>query len=280
LHKKNIFVIFAILLFSKQQQLLKIGVKRMELTSIWTVMQRSLAISGAVIVALLGIGGQVYGQTIANKTPHKQQKLRGVPLSIRGNSINRYKVKGVVNRSLRGGVAAKSLLEDEVINKLLADSKRQSRLHKDSSSQIDSLSELHQSIIENIPGLFSSNANTEADDAQNAMETFVATAYSLRGRMACGEYTRPGVVAADPRILPLGSIIKVDAGTFSGVYHVLDTGGAIKGNKLDIFITCPRQARKFGRRKVQVEVLRQGWGVDPTPKADPTQGLENFAIAK
>ncbi len=81
---------------------------------------------------------------------------------------------------------------------------------------------------------------------------YVATAYSLRGRTASGIYTRTGIVAADPRIHRLGSYINVDAGSYSGRYLVADTGGKIKGRRIDIWVASAREAMKFGKRKVSV----------------------------
>src|SRR5678815_4164123 len=63
---------------------------------------------------------------------------------------------------------------------------------------------------------------------------FEATAYSLRGRTATGTQTRSGIVAADPNVLPLGSIIALEAGDYSGVYEVHDTGARVKGNLVDV----------------------------------------------
>lgn len=81
---------------------------------------------------------------------------------------------------------------------------------------------------------------------------FSATAYCLKGRTAMGHGVRRGIIAADPRVLKLGSTITVNAGPWSGKYLVSDTGGAIKGKKLDIWVPNCGEARKFGRRTVQV----------------------------
>jgi 3D (Asp-Asp-Asp) domain-containing protein len=89
--------------------------------------------------------------------------------------------------------------------------------------------------------------------------TFVATAYSIEGTTASGTTTHPGIVAADPAVLPIGSRIRVtDAGSYSGTYTVADTGRAIKGNTIDVFIPDAAEARRFGRRDVKVEVLQRG----------------------
>lgn len=88
---------------------------------------------------------------------------------------------------------------------------------------------------------------------------FEATAYSITGITKSGIPVAPGHVAADPDVIPLGSIIYVDAPMMSGVYHVLDTGSLIKGNIIDIYIPSYEEAIEFGRRKVTVTVLRHGF---------------------
>ena len=84
--------------------------------------------------------------------------------------------------------------------------------------------------------------------------SFTATAYCLKGRTASGGGVRRGVVAADPRVLPLGTRISMDAGSYSGDYLVADTGGAVKGRKLDIWVASCSEARRFGRKSVKVRV--------------------------
>ena len=82
--------------------------------------------------------------------------------------------------------------------------------------------------------------------------SFRATAYCLKGRTASGGSVRRGIVAADPRVLPLGSRIMLGAGSYSGSYIVADTGGAIKGRKLDIWMSSCVEAVRFGSRSVTV----------------------------
>ena len=81
---------------------------------------------------------------------------------------------------------------------------------------------------------------------------FSATAYCFSGRTSMGHGVRRGLVAADPRVLPMGSRIFVNAGSWSGMYLVSDTGGAIRGKRLDIWVPSCAEARRFGRRSVQV----------------------------
>jgi 3D (Asp-Asp-Asp) domain-containing protein len=87
-----------------------------------------------------------------------------------------------------------------------------------------------------------------------------STGYCLRGLMRTGVRTRDGMAAADPRVIPLGSVIRVSHpdGRPIGVFVVMDTGGAIRGNKIDIYMDSCREALDWGRRPVVTEVLSVG----------------------
>jgi len=88
--------------------------------------------------------------------------------------------------------------------------------------------------------------------------TMSATAFTRRGPTAGGIKAQRGIVAADPRVLPLGTVIRVrGARQYSGTYVVADTGRGIRGREIDIFVRSPRDARRFGRRNVHVEILRR-----------------------
>lgn len=99
------------------------------------------------------------------------------------------------------------------------------------------------------------------------VHTFQATAYSLPGKTRSGAPVRRGVLAADPRVLPLGTVVQIKAGNYSGVYTVHDTGGAIKGNLVDVWMPSSREARNFGRRSVKLTVLKYGGTAGTTAKA-------------
>jgi 3D (Asp-Asp-Asp) domain-containing protein len=85
--------------------------------------------------------------------------------------------------------------------------------------------------------------------------SFSATAYCLSGRTALGHSVRRGIIAADPRVLKLGSKVTLGAGSYSGQYLVSDTGGGVKGRRLDIWVPSCSEARRFGRRTVTVSIL-------------------------
>jgi 3D (Asp-Asp-Asp) domain-containing protein len=88
-----------------------------------------------------------------------------------------------------------------------------------------------------------------------AAGAYSATAYCLKGRTASGSGVRRGIIAADPRVLPLGTRVLISAGAWSGTYTVADTGGVIKGRKIDLWVPNSSEAARFGRRKVHLTVL-------------------------
>ena len=85
-----------------------------------------------------------------------------------------------------------------------------------------------------------------------------ATAYCQRGTTSSGTQTTSGTVAADPRVLPMGATIRVTGllGRRPQTFTVADTGPAVKGNEIDVFIGDCARAKAFGRRQVQVRVLK------------------------
>ncbi len=100
--------------------------------------------------------------------------------------------------------------------------------------------------------LVKKTVSSKAANAGASRGSFSATAYCFTGRTAMGHPVRRGLIAADPRVLKLGSRVVVNAGAWSGTYLVSDTGGGIKGNRIDIWVPGCAEARKFGRRTVQI----------------------------
>lgn len=87
--------------------------------------------------------------------------------------------------------------------------------------------------------------------------TMLATAYPAMvtgtGRTRMGYRADYGHVAVDPRVIPLGSLLYVEGYGFA---LASDTGGAIKGNRIDLCYPDNHTANAFGWKKVQVHVLR------------------------
>jgi N-acetylmuramoyl-L-alanine amidase len=97
-------------------------------------------------------------------------------------------------------------------------------------------------------------------EPQADQRRFRVTAYCVKGTTASGEQTRPGVAAADPNVLPLGSVVEIDSfegrlSRYNGVYDIKDTGAKVRGHTLDLFVPNCREARQFGRRTAEVTIL-------------------------
>ncbi|PRO64386.1 G5 and 3D domain-containing protein [Alkalicoccus urumqiensis] len=107
----------------------------------------------------------------------------------------------------------------------------------------------------------SSSADNSTSNSGGSWKTMSATAYTANctgcsGVTATGVNLKanPGarVIAVDPGVIPLGSRVEVKG---YGTYTAADTGGAINGNKIDIFMPGKGEAQSFGRRSVQVRIL-------------------------
>jgi 3D (Asp-Asp-Asp) domain-containing protein len=96
---------------------------------------------------------------------------------------------------------------------------------------------------------------------------FDATAYCKGETTAAGVAVRTGMAAADPTLLPLGSVLYVETANvgLTGVWTVLDTGPEIKGRELDLYVWSCNEALAFGRQSVRATILRLGW--DPRQSA-------------
>lgn len=86
------------------------------------------------------------------------------------------------------------------------------------------------------------------------------TAYdpSAGSMTASGTRARVGAVAVDPRVIPLGTKLYIESADGFPTYGFAvaeDTGGAIKGNRIDLFYNTRSEAYRFGRRNVIVYIL-------------------------
>lgn len=81
----------------------------------------------------------------------------------------------------------------------------------------------------------------------------VATAYSGDTITSTGTKPRWGVIAVDPRVIPYGT--KVYIPKFEMTFVAEDCGGAIKGNKIDIFMGNESQVYNWGRRNIDIYIV-------------------------
>lgn len=85
-------------------------------------------------------------------------------------------------------------------------------------------------------------------------KTMEATAYHEDGSMrtASGTWPKYGTIAVDPRVIPLGTKVYVEG---YGYATAEDTGGAIKGNIIDVYLNSNSEVYHWGRKSVQVTIL-------------------------
>ena len=78
------------------------------------------------------------------------------------------------------------------------------------------------------------------------------------GMTASGTQARHGTIAADTTVLPFGTVIEIPG---YGYGRVEDRGGAIKGNRLDLWFPSHQAALQWGRKKLQVRIwIERGEG--------------------
>ncbi|WP_416809145.1 3D domain-containing protein, partial [Bacillus thuringiensis] len=104
--------------------------------------------------------------------------------------------------------------------------------------------------------------NLSAEDT--GIEFYVeATAYSVEGSPPHERITAFGIdigknpniklIAVDPKVIKLGTKVHVEG---YGDAIAGDTGGAIKGNKIDVLFPTEKQAREWGRKKVKIKIMK------------------------
>lgn len=95
----------------------------------------------------------------------------------------------------------------------------------------------------------------------SSVKTFTATAYTHTGnKTRTGIWPREGIISVDPRVIPLRSTVYIEFPKgwehLNGYYQAMDTGAAIKGNIIDLFLDTESLCRKFGRKQVKIYFLR------------------------
>ena len=116
-------------------------------------------------------------------------------------------------------------------------------------------------VLEGAPRTFAQYAASARYSKLISVMTLVATAYTAAtatahptGYTATGIRARYGVVAVDPRVIPLGSHVFIPG---YGIALAADTGGAIIGNRIDLCMDSWSDAMSFGRQIVQVYILKE-----------------------
>jgi len=88
---------------------------------------------------------------------------------------------------------------------------------------------------------------------------FIASGYSANDPAqgtdnitATGKEIKGGMVAVDPRVIPLGTKIEIKD---MGIFIAEDTGEKIKGNRIDIYFNTKKEAKEFSRKGIWVRII-------------------------
>jgi len=114
----------------------------------------------------------------------------------------------------------------------------------------DSYAELYQEYIKHVEYVWQTFIcrGYSSDDQLEGTNNIVATNFILDYENVCNLR----IIATDPKVIPLYSIVEIKG---LGAYISLDTGGAIKGNKIDILFDTKEEALEFGRQILEVRVI-------------------------
>lgn len=206
--------------------------------------------------ALLLLGGWAVAEPEAMKTESDRvqttQRVVETPIE--------FPVKFRFDRSMRPGQARK--VQDGVNGVNRSIYRVTMRDGKPVSKNLE-----RREVVEAVPAVFlmgrsgyaASRGNSFRRTSVMMMESTAYTPYlgdprRISRRTANGTLAQLGVVAVDPRVIPLGTLLFVEGYGFA---IAADTGGAIRGRKIDVCLPTTREAIQWGRRTVRVHILQR-----------------------
>lgn len=153
--------------------------------------------------------------------------------------------------------------QDALVNKILELERQLDSLQVDYNTQQDKLKGVQDDLDSKTKELDATKKKLKPVSRGGLNTNFTATAYcgcrKCNGKWT-GQPTASGTgykagrtIAVDPKVIPLGSRVEING---KGGYIAEDTGSAIKGNIIDIYFNTHSEALQFGRRKVNVKILK------------------------
>ncbi len=140
-------------------------------------------------------------------------------------------------------------------------------MHNVSVSKLKSMNNLKSNVIHpkqklKVTGTAKSSTPSRSNTDNVAKEFYVSASAYTANCSGCSGITKTGlnlkknpnlkVIAVDPNVIKLGSKVHVEG---YGYAIAADTGGAIKGNKIDVFFPSKSTAYGWGRKTVKIKVL-------------------------
>lgn len=225
-----------------------------------------------VIVSLLAITALTSNTSIVNAQPFEMKKE--IKYSIQHSDITEAEIKKedideIVNKlpNLESESKIETLIEQEkkaklsnediakmVINGEYGNGEERKQRLEEEGRNIDEI----QKEVEKILNIQKEQESAVTNQNSGKTMTMEATAYST-AQPGLGRYTangtdlhtNPRVIAVDPSVIPLGTKVTVEG---YGTYIAADTGGAIKGNRIDIHFSTVQECINFGRRNVKITI--------------------------
>ncbi len=225
-----------------------------------------------VIVSLLAITALTSNTSIVNAQPFEMKKE--IKYSIQHSDITEAEIKKedideIVNKlpNLESESKIETLIEQEkktklsnediakmVINGEYGNGEERKQRLEEEGRNIDEI----QKEVEKILNIQKEQESAVTNQNSGKTMTMEATAYStaqpgLSRYTANGTdlHTNPRVIAVDPSVIPLGTKVTVEG---YGTYIAADTGGAIKGNRIDIHFNTVQECINFGRKNVKITI--------------------------
>ena len=221
-------------------------------------------------------------EVVETEIPYVSQKEDDASLYIGETKVKQYGVTGLKKEVYQvkksdGEEDVKTLISSEIVKepvdeiilvgtKKKVEEKKEKSVNKIKDTKNDSIAK--SEVKETAPAVAVASVNNEKGFAYKKAITMTATAYdpTLNGTIPASQKTayglvcQYGVVAVDPKVIPLGTKLYIESsdGGASWVYGYCiagDTGGAIKGNKVDLCFSTPEECRRFGRKTATVYIL-------------------------
>lgn len=121
--------------------------------------------------------------------------------------------------------------------------------------------QINNKTIKNNENIYTITAYDNSPEDQGQWVNTTATGYSLKNKSR----SEAKCIAVDPKIIPLGSKVKIEFledshKIYNGCYIARDIGGAIKGKRIDLFLgdgNKKKEVNKFGKTKAKVEIIKE-----------------------
>jgi 3D (Asp-Asp-Asp) domain-containing protein len=179
-------------------------------------------------------------------------------VSAKANGKSHIKIKWSKVKDADGYTVYRSAKKDKLGKKIYTSKKASKRTYKDKSADVNKKYWYTVKAWEKSGGEKKTLAVIKSKRVKNALKFDSAFdvrtyAYSGGGTTASGKKAKVGRVAVDPRVIKLGTWLYIEG---YGLCQAADTGGAIKGNKIDLYMNSESECIQWGVRSKTVYILK------------------------